>query len=416
MNEMTSLAYLVLLPVATAYCVSPRWAVPHGGYVRAQTTHRSAVAPILQEQEEATTDLQTGAEQLERFFFDRAEVYVRSGAGGDGAIGFVGRRPAGGSGGAGGNVYVECTEDYNTLGHLGGRGSFHAGRGSDADARQSGRDGKDAVIRVPPNCLVIARDSNMTLGKLVSPGERLLVAQGGIGGVGNGELWQRTKSGNGKAREPPGGTERMWLTLSMTLVADVGLVGVPNAGKSTLLRAVTRARPKVADYPFTTLIPNLGVCDMAKFELRGQPMVWLDIPGLIEGAAAGRGLGHAFLRHTERCRLLVHLIDGENDDPVGELSTIDRELASYSPKLAATPQVVLLTKADLPHVADEVEERLAALKGAVGHGRVLSISSHDGQNLAMLLQRTRKLLDQMRDREVASQARTRPTAGADGSG
>ena len=155
---------------------------------------------------------------------------------------------------------------------------------------------------------------------------------------------------------------------------------------------------------------------MAKFELRGQPMVWLDIPGLIEGAAAGRGLGHAFLRHTERCRLLVHLIDGENDDPVGELSTIDRELASYSPKLAATPQVVLLTKADLPHVADEVEERLAALKGAVGHGRVLSISSHDGQNLAMLLQRTRKLLDQMRDREVASQARTRPTAGADGSG
>ena len=324
---------------------------------------------------------------------------MRSGAGGEGAIGWNGKRPAGGSGGDGGHVYVECTDDYNTLGHLGGRASFHAGRGADADGLQSGRGGGDAVIRVPPNCLVIARDSNVTLGKLVTPGERLLVASGGLGGVGNGEVFQRTKSGSGKQREPPGGTEKLWLTLSMTLVADVGLVGIPNAGKSTLLRAVTRARPKVANYPFTTLIPNLGVCDMDKFDLRGRPMVWLDIPGLIEGAAAGKGLGHAFLRHTERCRLLLHLVDGENDDPVEELLTIDRELAGYSPTLAATPQVVLLTKTDLPHVADSVDAKVSALQAAVKHKRVLSISSHDGQNLAVLLQRTLKLLGQMDQRE-----------------
>lgn len=262
------------------------------------------------------------ASELERFFFDRVEVFVRSGAGGDGAIGFNGQRAAGGDGGAGGSVFVECTSDYNTLSHLPNQGSFHAERGADADSLKTGTSGRDTIVRVPPNCLIIERDTNITLGKLVADGERLLVAEGGEGGEGNGAVFRRTRR-DVRARTPPGGTQRHWLVLSMTLVADVGLVGVPNAGKSTLLRAVTRARPKVADYPFTTLIPNLGVCEMAAFGLRSRPMVWLDIPGLIEGAAAGKGLGLAFLRHTERCRLLLHLIDGESDDPVGELPSLE---------------------------------------------------------------------------------------------
>lgn len=356
---------------------------------------------------EPSAEHQTGAigtsaaDQLERFFFDTAEVFVRSGAGGEGAIGHVGQRPAGGSGGGGGSVYLECSEDYNTLAHLQGRQSFHAARGSDASDRQAGRSGEETTIRVPPNCVVVARSSTdpdampVPMGTLRLPGERLLVAEGGRGGEGNGEMWRRTRSGNGKQRGPPGGTERSWLELSMTLVADVGLVGVPNAGKSTLLRAVTRARPKVADYPFTTLIPNLGVCQLDSFGLGGKAMVWLDIPGLIEGAADGKGLGLAFLRHVERCRLLLHLVDGESDDPVAELVAIDKELANYSPQLARTPQVIVFTKADLPHVAERAADTLAALKVAAGHGRVIVLSSHEGRNVKQLLGRTRSVLDQM---------------------
>ena len=219
----------------------------------------------------------SAAEELERFFFDRCEVFVRSGAGGEGAIGFNGQRPAGGSGGAGGSVMIECSDDYNTLAHLQGRQSFHAERGRDADGRAAGAAGADVIVRVPPNCIVTARDTNVTLGKLLVPGERLLVAEGGHAGEGNGDVWKRTRGPRAKQRSAPGGTQRQWLTLSMTLVADVGLVGLPNAGKSTLLRAVTRARPKVADYPFTTLVPNLGVCEMGAFELRSKPMVWLDM-------------------------------------------------------------------------------------------------------------------------------------------
>lgn len=203
--------------------------------------------------------------ELERFFFDRAEIFVRSGAGGVGAIGFVGTRPAGGTGGAGGSVYLQCSDDYNTLSHLQGRMSVRAERGHDALARGDGRSGDDFIVRVPPNCMVVVRDTNQTLGKLTKPGERMLVATGGHGGEGNGALFRRTR--DSKRVGAPGGTEKQWLVLSMTLVADVGLVGVPNAGKSTLLRAVTRARPKVADYPFTTLIPNLGVCQMESFQL-----------------------------------------------------------------------------------------------------------------------------------------------------
>ncbi len=356
----------------------------------------------------------SGVQSLESFFFDRCELYVRSGAGGEGAVCFTGgTRPSGGTGGDGGNVYIECSPDYTTLGHLQGRAaSVRAGRGADADGRQSGAFGEHSVVRVPPNVLVVDGDTNETVAKLVTPGERVLVASGGAGGQGNGEVWRRTRR-DSKARVAPGGTERRRLLLSMTLVADVGLVGLPNAGKSTLLRAVTRARPKVADYPFTTLIPNLGVTEMEAFEMRGaKPMVWLDIPGLIEGAAAGRGLGHAFLRHTERCRLLLHLIDGETCEPSADLAVINRELASYSPLLASRPQVIVLTKADLA-AEGSVRRRLEELKAAAGHGRVLCVSSAERTNLKTLLARVRSLLDTLPRTEPAEAERAAAPAAAD---
>lgn len=252
------------------------------------------------------------------------------------------------------------------------------------------------ILKVPPNCLVLDVGTNATLGKLVVPGERLLVAVGGVGGSGNGAVWQRTHQiRNGLV--PPGGATRLRLQLSMTLVADVGLVGYPNVGKSTLLRAVTCARPKVANYPFTTIIPKLGVCELEAFKLRrpGTDMVWLDIPGLIEGANTGRGLGLAFLRHTERCRLLLHLIDGESEHPQADYLAINRELHLFSEQLGRTPQVVVLTKVDLPHVAKRVPALLAALGEVMPHGRLVGVSSADRTNLRLLLARTRQTLDSM---------------------
>lgn len=329
------------------------------------------------------------ATQLDRFFFDKAELFVRSGAGGEGTVGFRGEQCAGGWGGRGGDVYLECSESLNTLAHFKGSASAHADRGLDAFRRDSGKKGTDKVVRVPPNTLVHERDTNIFLGKLTRPGEKMLVAEGGEGGLGNG--FRKNKF----LTTPPGGTQKKWLVLSMTLVADVGLLGMPNAGKSTLLRTVSNARPEVADYPFTTLIPNLGVCDMERFGLKSQSMVWLDIPGVIEGAADGKGLGFAFLRHADKCRLMLHLVDGTSVDPVARLRAINSELERYSPTLGRMPQVVLLTKVDLPEVKETAQDKVAALKEAVGHGRVLAISSHSQQNVGQLLRRMRSLVDQV---------------------
>lgn len=337
--------------------------------------------------------LQADPDDLESLFFDRAELFIRSGAGGVGTIGWASQRPAGGSGGAGGSVYLECTESLNTLGHLRGRASIHAGRGADGNDRASGSRGCDSIVPLPPNCLITCAKTNETIGELKRPGERILVARGGQGGQGNGEMWRQSKN-NPKATLPPGGTERRHLLLSMTLVADVGLIGHPNAGKSTLLRAVTRAQPKVANYPFTTLVPNLGVCTPSG-ESSALPMLWLDIPGLIEGAHSGRGLGLAFLRHTERCRLLLHLIDGESETPDRDFLAINRELELYSPQLAQKPQVVILSKADLPAVAERAPAILEKLRAVSAHKRVICISAESGLNLQALAKRTRKLLDQL---------------------
>jgi len=349
----------------------------------------------------------TGVEhELDRFFFDRAEVFVKSGAGGNGAVATqgTGSRPAGADGGAGGSVYIECCAVTNTLGHLQGVAHVIADRGEDATGRKDGSRGAGTTVRVPPHTLVVDRSTNVTLRQLVEPGERMLVAAGGEGGEGNGALWRRTRDIS-KKTGPPGGTERRWLVLSMTLVADVGLIGYPNAGKSTLLRAVTRATPKVADYPFTTLVPNLGVCEASSFGLH-RSMVWLDIPGLIDGAHAGRGIGRAFLRHTERCRLLLHLINGESETPAEDLASINNELRLYSTALGRTTQVVVLTKTDLPHVAARADETLAALQAATPHKRLLCISARSGDTLPELVRRTRALLDALDDRAAAAATTT----------
>lgn len=351
------------------------------------------------------------AAQLERFFFDRVEVFVKSGVGGAGAMSSVGRRaegsssargrPAGGDGGKGGRVVIECTADYNTLTHLSGR-RFEAERGGDAVARRSGAGGADALVRVPPNVEVTDRASNASYGCLKTPGERLVLFEGGHGGLGNGN------SGKQDRTAPAGGATKATLILSMTLLADVGLVGLPNAGKSTLLRAVSSARPKVADYPFTTLVPNLGVTEPKRFGLDdAESATWLDIPGLVAGAADGKGLGLAFLRHTERCRVLLHLVDGASDDVVRDVLGINAELRAYSAKLANTPQAVLVTKTDLTHVRDALQPKLDAIAEAVGHDRVLAVSSASGDNLKDLVIKSNRLL-----RGAARLRRTRAGAGA----
>ena len=269
-------------------------------------------APAWPQQHRPRSAVRATEEELDRFFFDRAEVFTRGGAGGEGAVATQGsgRLPAGGTGGDGGSVYIECCAETNTLGHLHGRFHVRAERGADASGRRDGTRGGDATVRVPPHTLIIDRATNATLGQLLI-GERLLVAAGGAGGEGNGARYRRLGVDNKKAGAP-GPADKLALVLEMTLVADVGLIGYPNAGKSTLLTHVTRATPKIANYPFTTLVPNLGVCEAATFGL-AKGMVWLDIPGLVDGAHAGRGIGRAFLRHTERCRLLLHLIDGESE-------------------------------------------------------------------------------------------------------
>lgn len=326
-------------------------------------------------------------------FFDRAELFVRSGAGGVGAVSMNGQRPVGGNGGAGGDVVLLCDGSLNTLGHLRGRASVRGDRGDDARGKESGRSAREAIVRVPPNCRVSELESGDAVGELREPGERLLIAAGGQGGEGNGDGYRRTR--DSRRNYPPGGSTRARLLLSMTLVADVGLIGHPNAGKSTLLRAATRARPKVADYPFTTLVPNLGVCEGG-----GGAMLWLDIPGLLEGAHEGRGLGRAFLRHVERCRLLLHLVDGESAEPAAEYLAINRELQLYSPRLAATPQVVLVSKAELPHVAERINETVAAIRAVAPHGRILPFSAHSGLNVQQLMQRTHALLRQVQHQQA----------------
>ena len=325
-------------------------------------------------------------------FVDEVRIHVKAGDGGDGAIAwrrekFVPRGgPAGGDGGNGGDIVLVVDPqlatllDYRYVREHRARDGEH-GRGSD----QNGRDGATLELRVPPGTVVRDEGGGEVLGDLSQPGERLVVARGGRGGLGNMNFATSTNQAPRHAEPGTDGEERD-LVLELKLLADVGIVGFPNAGKSTLISRISRARPKIADYPFTTLTPNLGVVGW-----RDRSFVVADIPGLIEGAHAGAGLGHQFLRHVERCRVLVHLVDGappeEGRTARGDLDAIDRELALHSPALAEKPQIVAVNKADVPGA----RESAAALRRALARRKrartreVLVVSAVTGEGVDALL-------------------------------
>ncbi len=280
---------------------------------------------------------------------DEAKIYVKAGDGGDGVVAFRREKyvprggPAGGHGGNGGDVVMEADRNLNTLISFTKRSHFKAERGEHGGGKNmAGATGAEVVIPVPLGTVVRNADTGELVADLVEPGQRVVVARGGRGGRGNTSFKSATNQAPRIAERGLPGDE-LWLQLELKLIADVGLIGVPNAGKSTLLSVVSAAQPKIADYPFTTLQPNLGVVT-----LDHRDLVMADIPGLIEGAHSGAGLGHQFLRHVERCRLLVHLLNGASPDLLAEFDQINEELALFSPRLAGKPQLVALNKIDLP--------------------------------------------------------------------
>jgi GTP-binding protein len=299
-------------------------------------------------------------------FLDFAKVYIRSGAGGGGCVSFRREKfvqyggPDGGDGGRGGDVVVEAVDGLNTLIDFRYQQHFFAKNGQSGMGRQrSGKDGDEIVLRVPVGTEILDEDQETVIADMTHEGQRILLAKGGNGGFGN--LHFKTATNQAPRRSNPGqeAVERtIWLRLK--LIADVGLLGMPNAGKSTFLAATSNARPKVADYPFTTLVPNLGVVGVDEVEF-----VVADIPGLIEGAHEGRGIGDRFLGHVERCAVLLHLVDGTSADVAGDYRTIIHELEMYGGGLADKPRVTVLNKIDALD-ADERAEKAAELEAAAG--------------------------------------------------
>ncbi|HET6427355.1 MAG TPA: GTPase ObgE [Phycisphaerae bacterium] len=319
-------------------------------------------------------------------FVDEAEIWVFGGDGGNGCVSFRREKyephggPDGGDGGDGGSVYCETDDSVNVLMHLAGKHHWRAGRGAHGMGKKRyGRRGKDVVIRVPPGTILRDLEHGTVLKDLVHPGERVCIAQGGRGGRGNVHFATPTHQAPREATPgEPGQVRRLHLELK--LIADVGLVGQPNAGKSTLLRRLSAARPKVAAYPFTTLEPVLGIVELSQY----RRFLMADIPGLIEGAHRGAGLGDAFLRHIERTRLLVHVVDlyPLDGDPIERYHAVNRELRLHSQVLAEKPQIVAANKIDLT----ESKERLAAFTEAVG-AEVIPISGVTGAGMNVLTER-----------------------------
>jgi GTPase len=325
-------------------------------------------------------------------FVDQVRISVRAGDGGDGAVAFRREKfverggPSGGDGGSGGSVVLLADPQLSTLldyryqQHHGARSGQH-GMGSD----RSGASAEDLILKVPVGTLVIDANTGAQLCDLTTPGQRFVAAKGGRGGLGNMNFATSTRQTPRFAQEGAAGEDRQ-LLLELKLLADVGLVGFPNSGKSTLISRVSRARPKIAAYPFTTLIPNLGMVQYKD----GRSFVMADIPGLIQGASDGAGLGDQFLRHIERCRILIHLVDlsaeGGERSPVKDWQTINRELSNYSPALARKPQIIAANKMDLP-IAKRRYPRFAQAMKRRGQ-RVLPISAATGEGVSSLLDAT----------------------------
>lgn len=380
-------------------------------------------------------------------FFDEASIYVRAGSGGQGASTFKKAKkgqdgiPDGGTGGVGGNVVFHVDPSLNTLASFSRKKgerlqSFRAECGIDGGRMyDNGRAGEDCIVRLPPGTVVsIEQDRSVDevdydetaaddadpyrlceVGTLTLEEPSLIVARGGKGGEGTGALKGKKLGGT---RRPPQGGERYRIRLTLKLIADVAICGVPNAGKSTFLAAVTRSNPKIADYAFTTVVPNLGVWIPGDSSKGSHPtsgstenkaagsagIVICDVPGLIEGAADGVGLGHAFLRHVERCRVILHLIDGTGEDPVRDFKMVNEEIRRYGTgSLAEMPQVVVVNKIDAwrLHGNDEYEQKKAdlgkRLNEAMGHTRLLWVSAKEKENVEELMQRMAAYVTKIKD-------------------
>jgi GTP-binding protein len=327
-------------------------------------------------------------------FVDEAKILVKSGDGGDGMIAFRREKyvphggPAGGDGGKGGDVILKVNPNINTLAFFYHQNRFQAERGGKGgSSNKTGANAPDLEIEVPAGTVVRDADSGELLADLTQAGERFVVAKGGRGGKGNSRFVTSANRAPRIAEKGAPGEER-WLKLELKLIADVGIVGVPNAGKSTFLSVVSNARPKIAPYPFTTLEPNLGVVIYDH-----QDLVFADIPGLIEGAHMGVGLGHSFLRHVARTRVLIHLLNGESDDPVADYNQINTELTLYDEALAQKPQIVVLNKLDLPEVAERWPQIEAAL--AKRGVQALAISAMTRQGVQAVVQKAFEAVAQL---------------------
>jgi GTPase len=314
---------------------------------------------------------------------DYAKIHVLAGKGGAGCVSFRREKyvpkggPDGGDGGRGGSIVLEVSSRARTLLDCRERPRYRAAAGGAGSGNnRTGKNGDDLTIEVPPGTVVKDAATEEVLADLVEPGARWVAARGGRGGRGNARFASPTHQAP-RESEAGGPGEERWLELELKLIADVGLVGPPNAGKSTLLARITRARPRIADYAFTTLEPNLGIVELDP----ERRLVAADLPGLIAGAHEGRGLGHEFLRHVERTRVLAFLIDATSESPAGDLEMIERELREHSAALLARPRVVVLTKADLLP-----PEQHAGLPERLGMPDALLVSSHSGLGIGRLLE------------------------------
>ena len=331
-------------------------------------------------------------------FLDQAKIHIKSGNGGAGCVSFRREKyveyggPDGGDGGRGGHVYAEAVNNLNTLidyrykQHFKGETGVH-GMG----ANRTGRAGKDVVIKVPVGTQVLDEDNETVIADLTEEGQRVMLARGGNGGFGNARFKSSTNRAPRNANPGESGQE-MWIWLRLKLIADAGLVGLPNAGKSTLLAAVSAAKPKIADYPFTTLHPQLGVVQAGE-----DSFVLADIPGLIEGAHEGVGIGDRFLGHVERCAVLLHLVDATSDDPAADYRTVRTELEAYGDVLTDKPEIIALNKIDaVPD--DRIKELQDELSAASDHP-VLAISGATGKGVKDAMHKLAGFIDTRREQE-----------------
>ncbi len=340
-------------------------------------------------------------------FLDLAKVYIRSGSGGGGAVSFRREKyieyggPDGGDGGGGGNVIVEAVDGLNTLIDFRYQQHFFAKNGQPGKGQQrTGKTGEDIILKVPVGTEVLDEDQETVLGDMTEVGQRFTLAQGGNGGWGNLHFKSATNQAPRRANPGQPGVERtIWLRLK--LIADAGLLGLPNAGKSTFLAATSNARPKIADYPFTTLHPNLGVVGVD-----GVEFVIADIPGLIAGASEGKGIGDRFLGHVERCSVLLHLVDGTAEDVGADYKTIITELENYAGALADKPRVTALNKIDALDEEEQADKKAALEK--LTAGAVHLMSGVSGYGVQDVLRALRSEIDEDRLREKTSSEEPEP--------